>query len=99
MPPVSWVTIFSFFFIILPRGSGGWGEGTEIEGDSVDVDAEVGEMLVGVLVFMGNVQEGLGRDATDVEAGSTEGSSLFDAGGLEAELGSFNSGDITFGVL
>jgi len=46
------------------------------------------------LVDFGGMQEGLGRDAADVEAGAAEGVVLFHEGHFKAKLGGLNGGDI-----
>lgn len=43
--------------------------------------------MVGLVDFVGDVEEGLGRDAADVETGAAEGSPLLDADSVEAQLG------------
>ena len=40
----------------------------------------------------GDVQQGLGRDAADVEADAAEGGVAFDDGGLQAEVGGAEGG-------
>ena len=52
----------------------------------------------GVLVDLGGVEEGLRRDAADVEAGAAEGIVLFHEGHLEAELAGLDGGDIATGT-
>jgi hypothetical protein len=43
------------------------------------------------------VQHGLGRDTSHVQAGTPEGSSLFDADGLVTELSGLDGGDVSSG--
>ena len=49
----------------------------------VDLDAELGEVLARPLEELGGVQQRLGRDAADVEAGAAQGRALLDAGDLQ----------------
>lgn len=44
------------------------------------------------------MQKRLGRDATNVETGTTKSTTLFDASGFETKLSSFNGGDVTAGT-
>jgi hypothetical protein len=44
------------------------------------------------------MEEGLGRDATDVEAGTAEGIVLLHQGDTESELSGFDGGDIAAGT-
>ena len=47
---------------------------------------------------LGGVEQRLGRDAADVEAGAAERLAAFGAGGLEAELRGADRGDIAAGA-
>ena len=51
-----------------------------------------------VVVVVRALEEGLGGDATDVEAGTPEGAARFYTGGFQAELGCFNGGDVASGT-
>lgn len=44
--------------------------------------------------LVSRVEESLGGNAANIEAGTTEGSTLLDAHGLEALLASLDSGDV-----
>jgi hypothetical protein len=48
--------------------------------------------------FFGGVEEGLGGDAADAEAGAAEAVFFVDAGGFEAELGGADGGDVSAGA-
>lgn len=50
--------------------------------------------MLGLVVEVRVVQHGLGRDATDVEAGTSESATLLDTGGLETELSGLDGGDV-----
>ena len=70
----------------------------DVEGDLLGPDEAMLLAVQGLLVDFGGVEEGLGRDAADVEAGATEGIVLFYEGHLEAELGGLDGGDIATGT-
>lgn len=53
--------------------------------------------MLGLVVDVRVVQHGLGRDTSDVQAGTPEGSSLFDADGLVTELSGLDGGDVSSG--
>ena len=59
-----------------------------------DVDAEIGEMGAGLLEQLRGVQQGLRRDAADVEAGAAEGRPFLDHGDLHPELGGADGADV-----
>ena len=61
--------------------------GREVELRRADLDAEALESVAGQLEHLGDVQQRLGRDAADVQAGAAEGRHLLDDRHLEAELG------------
>lgn len=48
--------------------------------------------------LVGGVEEGLGWDTADIEASTSEGSSLFDTDGLESLLGTLDGSDVTAGA-
>ncbi len=52
------------------------------------------EIVAGHLVEVRGLQQRLGRDAADIEAGAAERAAHFDAGGLEAELRRLDGADI-----
>ena len=66
-----------------------------VEIDSSDVDAEGLEIVVGFVVLVRYVEESFGGNAPNIETGSAEGASLFDADGVESELCSFDGCYIT----
>ena len=70
----------------------------DIEGELLGADEAVLLAVQRFLVDFSRMKEGLGRDATDVEAGATEGIILFHEGDLEAELGGLDGGDIATGT-
>lgn len=53
-------------------------------------------MLGAFLVFVGNVQECLGRNAPHVQTGATEGFPLLDAAGLQAQLSGLDGCHVTY---
>ena len=57
----------------------------------------IGKVLLHVMVMMAGLEESLGRDAPDVEARSAQRAAHLDAGGIEAELGRFDGGDVPAG--
>ena len=70
----------------------------EIERRRADADAEVGEMIARILEHVRGMQQGLRRNAADVEAGAAMGLALLDDGGLEAELGGPDGADVAAGT-
>lgn len=72
--------------------------GLEVERDGADVDTAVLEVMLGLVVEVRVVQHGLGRDASDVEAGTSESATLLNTGGLETELGSLDGSDVATGA-
>ena len=82
----------------------------EVERRLTDLDAELGEGLLGLLDREGGLHPGLGRDAADAQAGAAELGLLLDADRLGAQLGradrcgvaaraASEDGDVTFHVL
>jgi hypothetical protein len=65
-----------------------------VDGDVVDDDAVLLERVLGLVVQVRAVEQGLGRDAPDVQAGAPEGAPAFDAHGLQPELGGLDRGDV-----
>ena len=63
-----------------------------------DGDAVLGHGVVGVVEQVAGVQERLGRDAPDVQAGASEGAATLDARHLEAELSALDGGDVAAGA-
>ena len=55
----------------------------------------LGHGVIRVVVQVRCVQQRLGRDASHVEAGTSEGAAPLDAGHLEAELGALDGGDVS----
>ena len=66
----------------------------DVEGELLAADEAMLLAVDGVLVDFGGVEQGLGGDAADVEAGAAEGVVLLHEGHLEAELAGFDGGDI-----
>src|SRR5205823_13629753 len=60
--------------------------GLEVEAGLPDLDAELGEGLLGFLEREGGLHPGLGRDAPDAQAGAAELRLFLYADGLGAEL-------------
>ena len=56
------------------------------------LEAHLGEVVLGLVQHVGGVQQRLGRDAADVEAGAAQRLAPFDAGRLEAQLGAADGG-------
>jgi hypothetical protein len=59
-----------------------------------DVDAERLELVAGFLEELRSMQQGLGRDAADIEAGATVGGPFLDHRDLHAELRGADGGNI-----
>jgi len=72
--------------------------GGQIQFDLTDLDAMFGEVMTGGLVVVRRMQQRLGRNAADVQAGAAQGAALFNAGDLQAQLSSADGGDITAGT-
>jgi hypothetical protein len=51
--------------------------------------------VVEFVVFVGNVEQSLGRDAADVQTSASQRSSLLDADSAESKLSSLDGGDVT----
>ena len=68
--------------------------GGEIELDLVEFDSVGGEIVLGLMEEVARFEHGLAGDAADAEAGAAEDGFLFHAGGFEAVLSGFKSGDI-----
>ncbi len=59
-----------------------------------------GRLLDGVMIGVGRMNDGLGGDAADIEAGPTQptfGAALLDQHGVEAELARADRGDVASG--
>ena len=61
------------------------------------LDAELGEFLARLLEALAGVQQRLGRDAADIEAGAAEASALVDASRFEAKLAQPDRGVVAAG--
>ena len=71
----------------------------EIELRLPTVDADGGEAVARLVVELGGVQQRLGGDAADVEAGAAEASARFSThGDLHAELGRADGADVAAGA-
>jgi hypothetical protein len=68
--------------------------GGEVEVGRADLDAELGEGLLGLLDRECGLHPGLGRDAADAEARASQLRLLLDAGGLGAELRGADRGGV-----
>src|SRR6185437_198066 len=79
----------------------------EVEGRLADLDAELGEALLGLLHREGRLHPRLGRDAADAQAGAAQLGLLLDADRLGTQLGradrrgvatraASEDGDVTF---
>lgn len=51
--------------------------------------------MLRVVVLVGRVEQGLGRDAANVEASTTKSASLLDADGLKTFLSGLDSSNVT----
>ena len=51
--------------------------------------------MVEFVVFVGDVEEGFGGDAADVEAGASQGAPLLDADGVQSELSGLDGGHVS----
>ena len=65
---------------------------------ALDDNAMVGKVLLHIVVVMAGLQQRLGGDAPDVEAGSAEGAAHLDAGRGKSELGGLDGGDVSTGT-
>ena len=76
----------------------------ELQADALDFDAVLGEVVVGLLVVFGRLQQRLGRDAADVGAGAAGSRAALailpgvDAGDRHAELRGADGGDVAAGA-
>lgn len=76
----------------------------QLEADALDFDAVLGEVVVGLFVVLGRLQQRLGRNAAHVGAGAAgSGAALavlpgVDAGHRHTELGSADRGDVPAGA-
>ena len=84
MPLVRPFTIWSLLF----------DHGAEVELDAADLDAVLGHAVLRLLEQVRRVQQRLGGDAADVEAGAAERAALVDAGHPHAELRCLDRGDV-----
>ena len=69
-----------------------------IEGGSAGADTVCGAVVLDFFVEGGAFQQGFGRDAADVQAGTAEGRSGFDAGGFVTKLGGADGGNVSAGT-
>ena len=72
--------------------------GRKVDLRLADLDAHLVEQLAGFFIELGGVQQRLGGNATDVEAGAAEGLVLLDYGNLHAELCRADGADIAAGA-
>src|SRR5690606_1250145 len=71
--------------------------GLQVELDLADLDPEAGERVLRLLELLAGLQERLGGNAADVEAGAAERRALFHAGDLEPELRRADRADVAAG--
>ena len=69
-------------------------QGREVELDLAGLHAVLRQLVAGHRVEVRGLQQRLGRDAADIEAGAAEGAALLDAGGLQAQLRRLDGADI-----
>ncbi|MCY1533814.1 hypothetical protein D9M68_691620 [compost metagenome] len=75
-----------------------------VDGDAFGFDAVDLKGFLGFVVLVGAVQQRLGRNAADVQAGAAESDLAFladvllDTSGLQAELGGTDGGNVTAGA-
>lgn len=67
-----------------------------VEVGVADLDAHLAEVVVQFVILVGDVEQGLGGDTADVEAGSSQASSLLDTDSVESQLSCFDGSDITY---
>ncbi len=72
--------------------------GGQIERGCADLDAHAGEGMPGLVEPLRRMQQGLGGNAPDVEAGAAEGLFLLDHGHFHAELGRPDGAHIASGA-
>ena len=78
--------------------------GRDVDARAFDRDAVRGVVVLQVVVMLAGVEQGLGRDAADVEAGAARrrlavlAGELVDAGRLQAELRGADRGDVAAGA-
>jgi len=60
-----------------------------------DVDTKILEVMIEFVVLVGDVKESLGGNTSDIKAGTSQGSSLFDADSVESQLRSFDGSDVS----
>ena len=87
MPLVFWPTTSSLRFIIVARSSD----------TSPTLHAVLGRVQPRELEVLGRLEQRLGRNAPDVDAGAAERLVHLDANGVEAELRGADRGDVTAG--
>ena len=70
----------------------------QVEADAGRVDAKLAHVVLGLVVEVRRVQQRLGRDAADVEAGAAERAALLDARDLHAHLAGLDGRDVAAGA-
>ena len=70
----------------------------DVDRQSADLDAVAAEPVVGQVVELARIEQGLARNAADVEAGAAQGRPLLDAGDLPPELCRPDGRDVTAGT-
>ena len=66
-----------------------------IKRHAADIDTKSFEFVVGLVIFMGDVEECFGGDASYVETGSSQGTSFLDADGVDAQLSCFDCSHVS----
>jgi hypothetical protein len=70
----------------------------QVDLDRTELEAVFGGVLLGEDDVLGGVEQGLARDAADVEAGAAEGGALLDERDLQAELGGAEGAHVAAGA-
>ena len=72
--------------------------GGQVEFDRAHLHAEAAQAVLGLVVVLAGLQQGLAGDAAHAQAGAAQGVLLFHAGDLHAELGRADGGDVAAGA-
>lgn len=70
----------------------------KVDLDIRDLDTSLLGIVKNLVVKVGAVQESLGGNAANVQAGTTKGTTLLNAGGLKTKLSSLDGSDVTTGA-
>ena len=82
-----WVSVFTTWYLL--ASIAGRSSSTPL-----DLDAVLAEAVADLLEQVRGVQQRLGWDAADIEAGAAQSAALLDAGDLQAELGRLDRRDV-----